>query len=514
MAREIKYDKDTLVGYNFATSMFYVVNKGTTAYRTSSQDAKTLLDIVAPNNTITTQQIQSLHDNLEELQNLSYTLADNGAYITTIQINTYKENPITIDLQEKKIYIMNTNIIYDLTLNEATSYRVEHFISYFLSKHGVNISRDNMTSIYNILVSAYNNPIVYNEVETPQSIKDTLTYNNKVVCPYLKDTNKIGYIVEVNPNNTFTYNNISKIEGNIIYFTNPITLIEGDKILVEEGEIKGTYTSNENVEDVTFVEVKETLETPYTYPLYKANLLSSVTNIVSISRDTKEITLENAPINIEVGDKIKVEGTIISSTTSQDTADGTYTVTNITDNVVEVEEQPLINYTYEIGTPPQLYKEIEIGNIVSIENSIAKLQEEITITIPTNSIIRITENNTLIGNYKAITSTTEEITLQNAPTYTPRYPQALIPSMNCEVATTDSKSDNFPTGIFIVDTFEQAIQYISTYPLLPLPYIPTQEHKNNLYSKVPTTISVSIGQITSMNLLGLYSQIYTDKTKK
>ena len=52
-----------------------------------------------------------------------------------------------------------------------------------------------------------------------------LTYNNKVVCPYLKDTNSIGYIITANPNNKlygFLGGPSGIIEGKYIELTSDI----------------------------------------------------------------------------------------------------------------------------------------------------------------------------------------------------------------------------------------------------------------------------------------------------
>ena len=73
MARVIEIDDDTLIGYDFENTLYFITNKKTTTTRVTKEEAKQVLDIVAPSNTVTLEQLQLLHDNYETLQNLYYT---------------------------------------------------------------------------------------------------------------------------------------------------------------------------------------------------------------------------------------------------------------------------------------------------------------------------------------------------------------------------------------------------------------------------------------------------------
>ena len=116
MARVIEIDDDTLIGYDFENTLYFITNKNTTTTRVTKEEAKQVLDIVAPSNEVTLEQLQNLHDTYEALQDLYYTYEDTGKYIKTIQLNSYDTHPLTLDLSAKKLYVMNTDLIFDLTL--------------------------------------------------------------------------------------------------------------------------------------------------------------------------------------------------------------------------------------------------------------------------------------------------------------------------------------------------------------------------------------------------------------
>ena len=114
------------VGYNFKDKYYYVTNTGTsdTKYitkRSTAEETYNVLEVVASETTSplpTVEEIKALSTTYETLKSLSYTWSDTGSYISTIQINDYEENPITLNAEKSKLYIMNSNTIYDLSLFE------------------------------------------------------------------------------------------------------------------------------------------------------------------------------------------------------------------------------------------------------------------------------------------------------------------------------------------------------------------------------------------------------------
>ena len=82
-------DEDTLVGYDYQTDRFYVINKGTTTYRkgagtleqTGEELIKAVLDIVAPDNEVT----------LEDLR-IYLTSPRHAQMSTHTQTHTHKED--------------------------------------------------------------------------------------------------------------------------------------------------------------------------------------------------------------------------------------------------------------------------------------------------------------------------------------------------------------------------------------------------------------------------------------
>ena len=131
MAKFVLIDADTYLGYNFLIKQYFVVNKNTTTYRTEAEEIRKVLEIVAPDDTShTVEWLESYAKAFEELETLSYTLSDTGAYISTVQINSYYDYPIELNAEKKKLLIRNTNIVFDLTLNEPVTTRISVMQAY------------------------------------------------------------------------------------------------------------------------------------------------------------------------------------------------------------------------------------------------------------------------------------------------------------------------------------------------------------------------------------------------
>lgn len=528
MAREIQIlnDEDTVIGYNYEAKLYYVTNKGTKTTRPTKEEALLILKIIVGANPldtdsqpITLDRLQDLHDAYESLQTLSYSLADNGEYIHTIQLNTYETHPLTIDLKAKKLYVMNSDLIFDLTLDEHKDYRVPYLVNYYKDKLGLLITSEQMLALYDYLFTYYK-PHYYIEI-TPRATKqDTLYYSNTIKLSNPDDSAPVGLTLTYNPNNIY---NPSTSYKDVVYMnqnTRTIQLTEDiptdlqteDKVLITNAvtiineqpfTADGTYTVTGIDAPNKIIQVEEPFPVSYEQQYLSCNLVASKTTIASISREDFKITLTNSvPETMQVGDTIYVHGTTQSIDQQSVSADGQYTIVSKSDNALIVQEQLPIDYT---GTTAFVYKELPIAYIQSITSgALVYLFAEPTVIPSRNDEVSI--NNAL---YTVDSYTDKVIALTTQPTpYTLEFAQLHEPTQETlvNIEVTSSTLTNVPKGSFIVDDYLQAQAYtslITSQPALP------SEFENLLSKRVPKSISMLD---TTATFLGLYSEVYTDKT--
>ena len=68
--REIRIDEDTRIYYIYEEKLYYIENKGTATPRATAEEAKKVLDIVAPFNPVTIDDLISLATVYETLTSL------------------------------------------------------------------------------------------------------------------------------------------------------------------------------------------------------------------------------------------------------------------------------------------------------------------------------------------------------------------------------------------------------------------------------------------------------------
>ena len=522
MAREIIIDEDTLVGYSFPTGTYYVTNKNTTTTRTTKEEIKQVLNIVAPSNQITLEDLQTLSTTLETLYSLSYTYADNSAYIKTIQLNTYEENPLTLDLDLKKLYIMNSNLIFDLTLNEALEYRVPYLIDYYEKTLGLQITTQQMSYLYTLLTSYYS-PTYYNQITKAENT-NTLYYTNIFNLSNYNNSLKETVSCTYNPNDIYTGNTIADIshinqDTRTIQLTSsiPSILEVEDKIIINNAttiidsipySLDGTYTITGLDQEANIIQVAETLPVSYDQEYLTLYLITSQTNIVEINRENFTITLSSIPNTIKIGDKIYVTGTQQTLNEETVSADGEYTIANMTGNSLIVQEQIPINYTGEGAT---VYKELPIAYIQSISNNVVTLFSAPTTPINVGDKVSINSNifvvqsisSTVITLPEAVQSTEGNnyvVTLTNSPDpYTLEFAHLQERIQEPLVSITIANSNPF-----IVDNFYQCEQYLALSPQFPI--LPSSI-EDNIGQRVPMSMSMLGLEATCK---GLYSDNYTE----
>ena len=501
MAREITVDTDTLVGYNYEFKYYYVTNKETTTERETAEEIKAILDIVDPAHSVSLERIQNLSTMVEPLEHIYYTWEDTGAYIKTVQLNTYKTHPITLDLEVQKLYVMNSDLIFDLTLNEAKNYRVPYLINYFQDTLGLTVTEIQMNSIYDKLLSFYS-PNYYAVIQPREDVSQTLFYTNTIKLSNYNNTAPLSLTLTYNPNNLYP-------EEDAIYLAD-ITYINPNTRTIQ---LRSSVPSQ--------LQVEEPIVSAYEVQYLTCYKVVSKTTISSINRDNFTITLPSAvPNTIVIGDIIHLKGTTQTSDSETVTADGTYTVANISGSTIIVSEQLPINYT---GSTAYIYKQIPIGYIQTIEVTESyrhvNLYSTPTTLLVQSDLISIYDTVYTVREDMAEGSTQISLYLTSQPdldNYTQPFAKLKQPVQQpyTEVTVSESTLTNIPDGSFIVDTFEQAIGYTSLlYAQTTLPAGLEQCMSNRvatggaiqvLSTTTPITIYI-VGQS-----LGLYSEVYIE----
>ena len=544
--RYIDIDADTRVGFNYIKQQFYVTNKEYTTYRTSVEGIQGVLAAIGVTS-VTDEQLLELKAYTEDLYKVTYTLQDTGAYIHTLQFNDFKNYPLTIDCEKAKLYIMNSTIIYDLTLNESPrNVRIPRILSFYKDTCGLLISTQDMCYFYSLLLSYYY-PICYNQVMMTSTGK--YFYNNKFILSNYSGTSNATYTCTYNPENTAKYTNVGYVLAadtatNTMTTSAPVedylqgydtVIVSGANTYIASVEqtysADGTYTIDSI--DGNVITVEETLPYAYEFNYKECYVVASAYGIESMSRDNNTITIADPPNNILVGDVILVEGTNVETAYETLSCDGTYTVQYIEDNVITVEEQIPTDFTAEAGSEAGLIKEIFVSNIASIDNKVLTLTDttDLDLTGATLLIHTIGDIDTDIQPYTVTTFTTGTITVaEDVDDYSYMDScgilQIPVPSEEAPVlvdvtSVSDNAAEVFPLGEFMVDNFEQCQDYIGTLAKLVKP---SAVNKENLYKELPeemelgeipdlttarTSDKISCS-IPTMQFKGLYSKVYSE----
>ena len=409
--KTITTENTVTVGYDFKNSTYYIINKDYTTERTIADEVLNTIRAIAPSITHITSPLLSIDKDTTELplsyiQALSttyegikkdseghiiyippiyYTWADNGSYIASIQISTYADSCLILNAEKSKLYIQNSNVIFDLSLNEDDRIRVKRIQQYYYNTVGLDLPYYFVGCLYTTMLSYYNpftynsnyntfigiptdKPFPYNVIDST-TIPDTITEDNLKDIRYsnlyaLADFTKkapLEYACAENPNKVVLKHNplntISSLEENRITLTNPpdATIQVGSTFHLSHTTTvidTSTYTSDG---DYTITEIDTTnnilytdKDFPYNYT-YNPPILAIrgyEMDITSINRGTREITIKQVKDKIidnvqtykpnplidlyEVGDTIQIYGTIVTGSYGETiTDDGAYTISSI-----------------------------------------------------------------------------------------------------------------------------------------------------------------------------------------
>ena len=546
--RFIEIDNDTRVGFNYIKQQYYVTNKTYTTYRKTLPLIREVLNSLdIPQDNPTDEEIEALKGHIETLYKVSYTWQDNGAYIHTLQFNDFKNYPLTIDCEKHKLYIMNSTIIYDLTLNESPrNVRIPRILSFYKNTLGLLISTEDMRYFYSLLLSYYY-PTCYNQIAL-NTDTNKFFYNNMFLLSNYSNTSQAEYQCTYNPNNTAEYTRVAYVtsadaSANTITTATPITEedLQGYNTIILKGadtympETETTYTADgkyvvDTIEGNT-IKVAGTIPYSYEFPFKECYVLSAQAEVIKMERESKKITLTNLPENVLVGDVILISGATITTEYETISCNGTYTVEFIQDNTITVNES--IPTDFE-GTAT-LIKEIFISNICTIRAKKLTLTNNTDLNLEGATILvhTIGDTDTTIENYTVSAYTTNTITVVEDITpynYTSTCPQLFIPvpspTENAEVLidvtrVAEGIEELFPETTFMVDNFDQCKAYIGTLAGLVKP---TDNVRDNLYKEIPTSIDLveipdlttategdKIGcSVASMDFAGVYSRVYKE----
>lgn len=542
--RYIEITKSITVGYNYIKSQFYVQSLDTQTYRDTVEDVQEVLRAVLPVGipNPSDEEIQALKDELETLESIYYTWHNNGAYISSIQFNNFKDFPIELDCEKKRLFIKNSTTIFDLTTNESPKIvRIPILCSYYKDTLGLDIPREVMLGIYRLLIGFYN-PTCYNQIATREDTKELLKYSNTFAITNYDNSSDVVFNGTKNPyntliesENTFYISSIDNTSNTITLSSNSHDIEIGDKVVIAgcsttlnstEYSADGIYTVQDIAENT--ITTEETLPINYEYPYYTCYVLAYSSNITSISRDNNTITVTDTPINILIGDKVHVKGTTITTEFEEISCDGSYTVSNIIGNTITVEETIPTDFS---GSNATLTKEIFISKVYSMVNNTIYLTSLPNFSINNlinNMVICYNSNIKDIGSYTVTDTSESNRTLTVAETITNEWTaelptlRKLIPSEETLLNITDveeSLERIFPTGEFLLENYESAKEY-----LLTCTYIGSFKHQlrvigENFLQEVPMTREIyaldfktnqPIGEPIEMICLGLYNEIYPE----
>ena len=544
MSRVIQIDNNKYIGYSYIAKSYYVYNKGTQAFRSTPAQAKQILDIVAPDNTVTLVQIKELEDTYETLKSLSYTIYDTGAYVSSIQINDYENYPIVLNGDKQVLYILNTDIVFNLTINESKDTRITILKNFYIDTLGLELTREEITLIYDYLLSMYT-PYVYNAIQ--DTTNTPITYSNIFALSNFSNTSRAEYICTTNPNNKYTETSIGDIveaeaSNNTLYILNPSsyisTLKAGDNIKVTGTTVDtGTYTYSADGEYIianintstTPITITTTtaLSSSYTFPYPKAYIQLAISTIESISRENNTVTLTSDVSDlITEGDIIEVQGTQEEIEGTTISCNGIYTVSAVQENIITVQNTLPTNYTYTTQeAQATLSKNMYIGNV----NTVVTIGSATTINLMADSTVTLsplqhvyieeTEDQRTYYTIQSVTSqqsiacVVSSYTGTPIYTYSPTYPQLQTQTPSTEIlieVTETMDNEVFPTGFFTVDNFDQCKQYIQTYSGLQVPSDAVYERVGK---EVGGDVYISVGVLPVCKYLGIYSDIYEQDKK-
>ena len=560
--RRITRDNITL-GFNYLRQQYYITNKGKTVYSYNIEDVLNIANgVFMLEPAIERADLEACATREETLHTIYYTWQDNGAYIHTLQFNDFEKYPLTVDCEKQKLYIMNSNVVFDLTVDESEDkVRLPMLRAYYRDTLGLAITQSQMKLLYNMLLEYYK-PTCYNQIEVDEET-GRIYYNNIFLSSNYDDKATVVYNCTRNPNNTTNGEYVTSIlrtdtNTNLIYLAEPISTeteikynirvgskitIQGANIVIAENNYSadGTYTIstiyNVSEEDtrIKALEVTESLPISYEFPSVTCLVEAVECNITGMSREDSTITVTGEDVQyLLTGDKVIVRNADIASTYEEVSLNGEYTIQSIEAGenntyILHVQENILTDYA---GNTGKLIKGISLGELKKAETTGSSGDLENTITLinlqykDTEPLIDLLqEGDTIYMSDNVYTSYTvqEHVTgdnsiqvLEPVQEYNIEdlYPKLLYPNPSEEIlinvtSVDESLEDVFPIGEFMVDSFEEVQEYIN---MIVGSAKPSEQTYKNMYKDISDSMEIPehIVEGNTMYFVGLYSQRYSE----
>lgn len=477
-------DENVILGYDYVSSKYYVINQASSAHATStyrkkedsilqvllSLDVTTLPDgtaIADPDKSqvipnpedpsieksfpvISSNAVNYLKNNLKDIiEEFNppgfYTIEEDGSYVRTIQFNDWEDYPLTVDCTKGNIFIRNSNILYSLDIKEDPTIRIRHFCTFYLEKLGLLVEEKYMRGAYYFLVNQYLKPNFYNQMIRENSgllVYDNnfvmANYNNKssITCNGSRDPYKdnpeeldLGKIILINNTDNYIYLQDSIIQEDSSYKYNlrdGLKVRISDSSFVDEGtdySANGDYTISNIGLDGRTIFLEEPLEASIEAP--KCFVQSDLTPIVSMSRDDKKIIVGSVPNNVIIGDTIHVTGANVVTEHEVISCDGSYTVTDITDQIQQIKDEVISTTasTKEIKLSADSTA-LSVGDVIELNDTSVSSNNGLTLTIVS---IDISNHVTLTVEENIANSTNGTISCQKY-LYSNIYTEEAIPT--------------------------------------------------------------------------------------
>ena len=409
------------VGYNYIKNKFYVSNKGSVTYRDTVKDIQAVLHALNIDYVEDTT-IAAFKTTMEEVIDIYYTLSDTGAYISSIQFNDFSDYPIILDCEKSKLYIKNSTVIYDLKTKESPKIvRVPRLCSFYKEVLGLNIAQTDMLKLYELITSYYY-PTCYIQFQEREDIKDPLYYGDTLLLSDYSESANAVYNWKYNPLNKAMPKDIANI--------------------VEINANKNQIILTEPLSEETIKEY-----------------------------------------NITEGSIILVNGVNVQIGESTYTCDGSYTISDISSNIITVSSTLPINYIYPYYT----------CSLISDTYTILSINRD------TNSIeVEETPDNILIGNTICIlgtTITTEYETVSCDGKYTVNNIQGNTIYVNEVIPTNFTSTEETEANLYKevytlnINKIENQIIYFTEMPSITMTL-----HKVMVYNNSINTVYTVSGQ--------------------
>ena len=535
--RYIDLSADIRVGFNYIKQQYYITNKGKTVYSSNAQD---IVDTVTKvfNLALAKGDLEECAIIYEELHDIYYTWQDNGAYIHTLQFNDFEQYPLSIDCEKQKLYIMNSNVVFDLTVDESIKQvRLPIIRAYYKDTLGLSISIADLEVLYNKLVSYYK-PTCYNQIEVNEA-NNKPYYNNVFLSSNYDKSATVVYNCTRNPNDTvvpiesmpeLAYITSTDSNTNSIYLTDvkqdiqegSSVVVNGTDIVIAENpysadgtyQVQSVYINSSN--SIVGIVTNETLPISYDFPYIKCYVEATTCTVTSMSREDSTISVTGDIQYLLIGDKVIVRNASISNGYEVIDLSGEYTIQSITTHgnthIIQVAEE--IKTSYEGNAT--LVKGVLLGDVTEITSEgVITLINTHEVSVTSGNIYLSSDVNTSYTGESIVTGTvTISGTKPSQYNVAEVYPKLLYPEPSPEILINVTSVDEsiigvFPIGEFMVDNFDEAVAYIGQVAGLSA-YMPTEETEENMYNEVPSSMSIeglSTG-INEMQFVGLYSQRY------